>query len=129
MLMGDMIVIIKKLKSPHILLFHFQNAVPKYLQKIPMLFQLSTTLNGNNNLKEYIFGRNNSHRSVNKISKCRKFYYDKETPVMVYNRVNEFYICFLFKIDTLPQDVVFTLDISVTFFKKLSPNVIKLLIS
>ena len=42
--------------------------------------------------------------------------------------VNEFYTWFLFKIDALPQDVVFTLDIAATFFNNLSTDVRKLLI-
>ena len=51
-------------------------------------------------------------------------YYDKETQVMVNQSLNEFYTCFLFKIDALPQYVVLPLDISATFFKFLSPDMI-----
>ena len=36
---------------------------------------------------------------------------------MVNQPVNEFYTQFLFKIDALPQDVAFPLDIAATFFK------------
>ena len=56
-------------------------------------------------------------------------YYDKETWVMVNHLVNEFYTHFLFKIDSLPQDIVFTLDIAATFFKNLSLDIRDFLIS
>ena len=36
--------------------------------------------------------------------------------------VNEFYTRLLFKIDALPQDVAFPLDIAATLFNNLSPN-------
>ena len=55
-------------------------------------------------------------------------YFNKETQVMGNQSVNEFYTWFLFKIDALPQDVVFTLDIAATFFNNLSTDVRKLLI-
>ena len=42
---------------------------------------------------------------------------------MVNQSVNEFYTRFLFKIDALPQDVAFPLDIDATFFKKMIPNI------
>ena len=42
--------------------------------------------------------------------------------------VNEFYIRFLFKIDALPQDAVFPLDINETFFNNMSTKVRELLI-
>ena len=48
---------------------------------------------------------------------------------MVYQSVNEFYTRFLFKIDALPQDVAFILEISATFFSNLSPKVREFLIS
>ena len=48
---------------------------------------------------------------------------------MVNQSVNEFYTRFLFKIDALAQDVAFPLDIAVTFFKNLSPEVREFLIS
>ena len=56
-------------------------------------------------------------------------YNDKETWVMVNHLVNEFYTHFLFKIDSLPQDIVFTLDIAATFFKNLSLDIRYFLIS
>ena len=43
--------------------------------------------------------------------------------------INEFYTRFLFKIDALPQDEVFLLDITSTFFNNSSPDVRKFLIS
>ena len=49
-------------------------------------------------------------------------YYDKETQIMVNQSVNEFYTQFLFKIDALPQDVVFLIDIATNFFKNWSPD-------
>ena len=48
---------------------------------------------------------------------------------MVNKSVNEFFTRFLFKIDALPQDVAFTLEISKTFFNNLGTNVRELLIS
>ena len=48
---------------------------------------------------------------------------------MVNNSVNEFYTWFLFKIDTLPQEIWLLLDISVNFFNKLIPDVWEFLIS
>ena len=58
-----------------------------------------------------------------------EMYYDRETRVMVNQSVHEFYTWFLFKIDALPQDVAFPLDIAANFFNKLSPNVREFLIS
>ena len=48
---------------------------------------------------------------------------------MVNQSVNEFYTCFLFKIDALPQDVAFQLDIYSTFFNNLSLDNIDFLLS
>ena len=55
--------------------------------------------------------------------------YDKDTQVIVSQLVNEFYTQFLFKIESLLQDLVFLLDITATFFNNLRPNVRDLLIS
>ena len=55
-------------------------------------------------------------------------YYDRDTRVMVNQSVNEFYNCFIFKIDALPQDVLFPLGIAETFLNNLSPNVREFLI-
>ena len=48
---------------------------------------------------------------------------------MVNHLVSEFYTRFLSKIDALSQDVVFPLDIAVTFFNKLITDVRDFLIS
>ena len=48
---------------------------------------------------------------------------------MVNQSVNEFNTQFLFKIDALPQYVLFPLDISITAFNNFSLNVRELLIS
>ena len=48
---------------------------------------------------------------------------------MVNQSVNKFYTRFLFKIDALPQDFFFPLDIAATFFNNLGPDVRQLLIS
>ena len=48
---------------------------------------------------------------------------------MMNQSVNEFYTRYLFKIDSLPQEVVLTLEISTTFFNNLSPDVREFLIS
>ena len=42
----------------------------------------------------------------NEVATCRKIYYDKENQVVINNLVNEFYTRLLFKIDTLPQELV-----------------------
>ena len=56
-------------------------------------------------------------------------YYDRETRITVNQSVSEFYTRFLFKIDALPHDVAFPLDIASTFFNNLSPDVREFLIS
>ena len=48
---------------------------------------------------------------------------------MINQLVNYFYTWFLFKIDALPQEVGFPLEISATFFNNLSPDIRKFLIS
>ena len=63
----------------------------------------------------------------NEVSTCRQMYYDRENRVMVNLSVNALYTWFLFKIDAIPQDVAFTLDIAATFFNNLSPDVIEFL--
>ena len=65
----------------------------------------------------------------NEVSSLRKNYYERETWVMVNHSVNEFYTPFLFKIDPLPQDLVFPLYIAATFFNNFSPYVREFLIS
>ena len=56
-------------------------------------------------------------------------YYDKESQVMINQSVNEFYTRFLFKIDAIPQEVGFPLDIAAKFFNNLRPAVREFLIS
>ena len=56
-------------------------------------------------------------------------YFDKDNQVMINQLVNEFYTRFFFKMDALPKEVVFPLDISATFFNNLSPDVREFLIS
>ena len=48
---------------------------------------------------------------------------------MVNQLVNEFYTRFFFKIDALPHDVGFPLDITTTFFNNLIPDIRESLIS
>ena len=48
---------------------------------------------------------------------------------MVNQLVNYFYTRFLFKIDSLPQDVFFLLYIATNFFKNFNPDIRELLIS
>ena len=59
----------------------------------------------------------------------QKVYYDKDNHIMINQLVNEFYTRFLFKIDSLPQEVELPLDITKTFFNNLSPDVREFLIS
>ena len=80
-------------------------------------------------LKDKYIEGTNPKELKNKVSKFQEIYYDKETRVMVNKLVNDFYTRLLFKIDALPQDVAFPLEISATFFKNLSTDVSKLLIS
>ena len=58
-----------------------------------------------------------------------EMYYNKENQVTINQSLNEFYIHFFFKIDALLQEVGFLLDIAVTFFNDLIPDVRELLIS
>ena len=65
----------------------------------------------------------------NDIYTCQQMYYNKETRVIVNQSVNQFYTWFLLKNNPLPEDVVFPLDISGTFFNNLNPDVREFLIS
>ena len=49
------------------------------------------------------------------ISKYCQMYYDEENKDMVNQLLNYFYNWFLFKVDTLPEEAVFTLDIVVIY--------------
>ena len=75
-------------------------------------------------LKYAYLGVTNPTALKNEVSTCRKVYYDKDTLVMFNQSVNDFYIHFLFKIVAFPQDVVFPLEISETFFSNLIPEII-----
>ena len=79
-------------------------------------------------LKDTYLGGTTPTALQNEASTCRKMYYDIETRVMVNKSVDEFYTRFLFKIDALPHDVAFPLDISATFFNNLSTDDIEFLI-
>ena len=74
-------------------------------------------------LKDTYLGGTTPTELQNKVSKCRKMYYHRETRFMFNQSVNGFNTRFLFKIDALPQNFAFLLDIAATFFKNLSPNV------
>ena len=74
-------------------------------------------------LKDTYLGVTTPTALKNEVSTCRKMYYDKENQFMINQSVNEFYTRFLFKIDKLPQEVGFPLNIAATFFKNLSPDV------
>ena len=56
-------------------------------------------------LKDIYFGETTPIALQKEVVTCRKMYYDKENQVMINQLINEFYTLFLFKIDTLPQDV------------------------
>ena len=56
-------------------------------------------------------------------------HYDKETWVMENNPLNMFYTWFLFKIDALPQEVLFPLNTAETFLNNLSTDVGEFLMS
>ena len=56
-------------------------------------------------------------------------YDDKENRIVINQSTNYFYTWFLFKIDSLPQEVGFLLDITTTLFNKLIPDVREFLIS
>ena len=79
-------------------------------------------------LKDTYLGGGNPTALQNEVSTCWKTNYDIETRVMFNHSLNEFYTRFLFKIDALPQDIVFPLDISETFFNNLIPDVREFLI-
>ena len=80
-------------------------------------------------LKDTYLGGTTTTTLKNEFATFRKIYYDKENQVMVNQLVNEFYTRLLFKIDKLPQELGFPLEISATFFNNLSPDVREFLIS
>ena len=74
-------------------------------------------------LKDTHLGTTTPTELQNEVATCWKVYYEKDNQVMINQLVNEFYTCFLFKIDALPQEVGFLLDTATAFFNKLSPDV------
>ena len=58
-----------------------------------------------------------------------EMYYDKETLVMFNKLVNDFYSRFLFKIDSLSQDVLFLFSLMIFFPNNSIPEVLQFLIS
>ena len=60
--------------------------------------------------------------------KYHQVYYYKETQVKVNQSVNIFYTRLLFKIDALPQDEVFLLNIAANIINNLSTDVRELLV-
>ena len=80
-------------------------------------------------LKDTYLGGTTSTALQNEVDTCRKMYYDKDNQVMINRLIHEFYTRFLFKIDALPQEVGFTLDITAAFFNNLIPGFRDFLIS
>ena len=80
-------------------------------------------------LKNTYLGGINPTEMEYDISTWRKRYYGKETWITVNQLVNKFYAQFLLKIDALPQNILFSLDISTTFFGNLSPDIGEFLIT
>ena len=74
-------------------------------------------------LKDTHLGTTTPTELQNEVATCWKVYYEKDNQVMINQLVNEFYTCFLFKIDALPQEVGFLLDTATAFFNNLSPDV------
>ena len=74
-------------------------------------------------LKDTYLGTTTPTELQNEVATCWKVYYEKDNQVMINQLVNEFYTCFLFKIDALPQEVGSPLDTTATFFTRLSPDV------
>ena len=80
-------------------------------------------------LKDAYLGRTTPTALHNEVSTLQKNYYDTENCVMVNQSVNESHTRFLFKSDELHQYSVSPMEISVTYFNKLSPKVREFLIS
>ena len=80
-------------------------------------------------LKDKYLGGKTPTALQNEVATFRNMYYDKVDRVMINQSTNDFYIRFVFKIDALLQEVGLLLDIVVTFFKNMSPDVRELLIS
>ena len=80
-------------------------------------------------LQDTYLGRATPTVLQNEVAICRKMYYDKDNQVMINQSVNEFYTCFIFKINALPQELGFPVDITATFFNNLVPDVREFFIS
>ena len=74
-------------------------------------------------LKDTYVGGKTPTALKNEVATCRKLYCDRENQIMINLSVNWFYICLLFKIDVLLQEVGFPLDISAKFFNNLRHDV------
>ena len=94
----------------------------RYVNEV--LFEMVKT-----SLKDKYLGGTTPTALQSEVSTCWQMYYDRENQFMVNQSVNEFYTWFLFKIDALPQEVGFPLDIDTTFYKNLNPEVREFLIS
>ena len=79
-------------------------------------------------LKYASLGGFNTTALENKMYKYHQVYYYKETQVKVNQSVNIFYTRLLFKIDAIPQDEVFLLDIAANIINNLSTDVRELLV-
>ena len=79
-------------------------------------------------LKYIYLGTTTTTEFQNEVSICRHIYYYRENHVMINQWVNEFYTHLLFKIDALPQEVGFLLDIAATLFNNLIPDIREFLI-
>ena len=80
-------------------------------------------------LKDTCLGGGAPTALQNEFSTFRKMYYDIDTCVMVNQSVNYFYTRFLFKIDALPYDFAFPLDISSALLNNLSLDIREFLVS
>ena len=94
----------------------------RYLNEL--LFEIVNTA-----LKDTYLGGTTHTALKYEVSTSRKIYYDRETHIMVNQLVNDFYTRFLFKMDALPHNFAFPLDIDATLFNKSSTDVREFLIS
>ena len=80
----------------------FKGKILRYVNQV--LFEMVKTA-----LKDTYLVRTILKALQNEVSTFRHVCYDRETRVMVNQSINDFYIRFLFKIDALPQGIVFAL--------------------
>ena len=113
------------LKPPHDLLFHLE-ALENVINP-----DIGTLKNEKvkTALRYTYLGGTTTTALKNEFDTFRKIYYDKYNQVIINQSVNEFYTRFLFKIYALPQEVELPLDIAVTLFNNLRPDVREFLIS